>query len=164
MSKICSLCKQDKPLNEFHKKASGKHGVRSQCKECRKAPLKEWQIDGKRTCVSCHERKLIESFTLSHTGSPRKYCKECRQRFTVYGLTKADLDKLLTEQDYKCLICEAFLEKFAVDHDHSCCPSRHKSCGKCVRGLLCTQCNTRLGWFEVYGTKAIEYLERYGGE
>ena len=32
----------------------------------------------------------------------------------------------------------------AVDHDHACCPGR-KSCGKCVRGLLCFVHNRAIG-------------------
>lgn len=31
-----------------------------------------------------------------------------------------------------------------VDHDHACCPSK-LSCGRCVRGFLCMQCNHMLG-------------------
>jgi hypothetical protein len=31
-----------------------------------------------------------------------------------------------------------------VDHDHNCCPG-HVSCGLCVRGFLCPQCNSAAG-------------------
>ena len=30
------------------------------------------------------------------------------------------------------------------DHDHSCCPTNN-TCGKCLRGTLCTSCNLLLG-------------------
>ena len=35
-SKVCSKCKQEKSLCDFHKDAKGKFGVRSQCKKCKK--------------------------------------------------------------------------------------------------------------------------------
>lgn len=62
----------------------------------------------------------------------------------------------------------------AVDHDHGCCPTKGRSCGRCVRGLLCASCNGLLGALEqlrplswlVYKdrgwiTAALEYLRAH---
>ena len=35
-SKVCSKCKQEKSLSDFYKDATGKFGVKSQCKKCKK--------------------------------------------------------------------------------------------------------------------------------
>lgn len=81
-----------------------------------------------------------------------------------YNLTLADYDRLLDAQNNTCAVCGADspggVGSWHVDHDHACCPKR--SCGKCVRGLLCTKCNTGLGMFnddpEIL-MNAISYLE-----
>jgi hypothetical protein len=59
--------------------------------------------------------------------------------------------------DKACELCgrELYLGKgtggsqgFNIDHDHSCCNRGARSCGKCIRGMLCTSCNTGLGQVE----------------
>jgi len=67
-----------------------------------------------------------------------------------YGLTPDQFKKLLKKQKDKCLICKnIFTVKSSpvVDHNRKCCPSK-KSCGKCIRGLLCFKCNVGLGFFK----------------
>ena len=66
-----------------------------------------------------------------------------------YGITLEEFDDMVIAQGGVCAIdgCETpHTEKrsLAVDHDHACCPGSD-SCGACVRGLICTNCNTALG-------------------
>jgi hypothetical protein len=66
-----------------------------------------------------------------------------------YNLTLDDYNEILAAQGGHCAICPAMepvgrVRRLAVDHDTNCCSGR-KSCGKCVRGLLCTACNTAIG-------------------
>lgn len=85
--------------------------------------------------------------------------------FRAYGITPEQYDEQVKRQDGRCLICRRRSRKsLAMDHDHSCCP-RKGSCGRCLRGLLCADCNRRmLGGICQETTKgtahAIEVLER----
>jgi hypothetical protein len=87
-------------------------------------------------------------------------------KFIRFGITKDRFNQMLEEQGNACAICrEPFQDqRICWDHDHSCCPvpaSGHTvSCGKCLRGLLCVQCNTRLGWLEMHASTIRAYLER----
>lgn len=52
--------------------------------------------------------------------------------------------------------------RLVVDHDHNCCPGG-KSCGRCVRGLICGTCNAAAGMMrdDPRLTRALAaYLER----
>lgn len=65
-----------------------------------------------------------------------------------YRITLDEYRSLLDSQGGVCAIrgCGAAPEddrRLPVDHDHSCCSKG--SCGHCVRGVLCTRCNTALG-------------------
>lgn len=68
-----------------------------------------------------------------------------------YNITREQYDALLEKQGGRCAICRTDKPGnrsllLNVDHDHACCPGG-KSCGKCVRGLLCAYCNVGLGAF-----------------
>lgn len=64
-----------------------------------------------------------------------------------FGLTPEAYDALLESQGGVCAICKSDFERTPhVDHDHECCPSGQATCGSCVRGLLCFNCNWMLGY------------------
>lgn len=56
----------------------------------------------------------------------------------TYGISSADYDRLLKEQNNSCAICGKPPEKVKLSVDHNHANGR-------VRGLLCFRCNTLLG-------------------
>lgn len=82
----------------------------------------------------------------------RAYSREYHKaynRYRFYKLMPIDIAVRLWYQGFRCPICEREIsvDECVVDHDHSCCPGR-ASCGKCIRGLLCRNCNEGLGNFK----------------
>ena len=85
-----------------------------------------------------------------------------------YNISNLDYVDLLDVQGWKCAMCRKPPEgdrALVIDHDHSCC-GNGGSCGECVRGLLCSTCNMRLGFFEwlrdnpEWATAASSFLYR----
>ena len=73
-------------------------------------------------------------------------CQRVGKLMCTYKLTPEDLERMWEEQGGECgLKCGDSLElkDTHVDHDHECCPGK-KSCGQCVRMLLCQKCNVAL--------------------
>jgi hypothetical protein len=82
-----------------------------------------------------------------------------------YNLTPEQYEALFTAQNGCCAICGVnrmlLQNNLSVDHDHSCC-SGDKSCGKCIRGLLCMRCNSAIGLLQDNANiirKAAQYIE-----
>lgn len=85
-----------------------------------------------------------------------------------HNLSTEGFENMLSQQNYCCASCEnefdlGALHKIHVDHDHKCCNDK-ASCGKCIRGLLCSQCNTAAGLMKDDPVKLrllASYLEKY---
>lgn len=134
--KKCSRCKKVKPESDFAK-GSKEGSLHSYCRDCVREHRSEWNEQN-----------------ADRVTAQRLYAN--------YRLRPEDLARMLEEQGFKCLICpkEFDLSKrgsFQIDHDHSCCPGK-TSCGYCVRGLLCPQCNRSMWWAEKYASEYKAYL------
>lgn len=89
-------------------------------------------------------------------------------RLQRMGLTQEQFNFIINTQHNRCAICQIEFGnkkeiKAYIDHDHSCCP-QNESCGKCVRGLLCSNYNLGLGYFRDSIENllcAISYLTRF---
>ena len=86
-----------------------------------------------------------------------------------HKLTVQELAMMWLRADGKCENpgCKRALNldtgSFAIDHDHSCCPTANH-CAKCTRGLLCPQCNKALGMLGDSEEKAfglVSYVHRF---
>lgn len=73
-------------------------------------------------------------------------------RIREYGITPERYEEMFAEQGGVCALCRGpepvAGRSLAVDHDHRCCADSKRSCGLCVRGLLCSRCNTILAVIE----------------
>lgn len=122
--KICTKCKQEKPLSEYsHKRAKNrKPGLQPRCKACASADTKSWR----------------ESQDLDKLKD--KYLQR------TYGVTLQWYQDTLALQNNQCPICstaftfhgELNADSPVVDHCHT--------TGK-VRGIICNECNRGLGYF-----------------
>lgn len=140
MTKTCSRCKAEKDVDDFGKSTGRKDGRLGHCKLCHNQDTAKW--------YASNTGKRKEGFSKWYAKSPERR-RVIRLR-GVYRITPQRFDEILESQEGKCAICRVVLDskshrtKPHIDHDHACCPSG-RSCGGCVRGLLCTNCNSMLG-------------------
>jgi hypothetical protein len=154
--KTCSKCCVTKPHSEFYKENT-LDGYGPWCKSCKSEYSKSRYTTKTRKCLACGEMRRFHS-------KKHSYCLSCRKNrgyeanLERYGLSIEQYEELLRKQNGVCAICgkpESTKKRLSIDHDHSCCPGL-KSCGKCIRGLLCFRCNAGLGNLD----DSIRRLER----
>ena len=119
--------------------------------------------DGNKLCTKCSAWKQPGDFARSNSRVDgfEPWCRECKKedgltsqqramkrREARFNITHEQFLAMLEMQGNGCAICrtqEPGGHGWCIDHDHACCDTPSKSCGKCVRAVLCTRCNSALG-------------------
>lgn len=106
-------------------------------------------------CVECDNI----SCRAVHKSYNQRYERTRKHKLrTLYGITPADFDAMMVNQQNKCAVCstEFVVRKDAqVDHDHT--------TGQ-VRSLLCVRCNMGIGYFRedpALLLEAVQYLANH---
>ena len=122
------------------------------------------------SCLSGEAMEVLRQYRHAnpHRQSPESNKRTKRKaRIVAYGFTEATFAQLLEIQENACAMCREPLgegQRRHVDHDHACCPESSRSCGKCVRGILCHTCNIALGHIERRQVLARAYLANPPGD
>jgi hypothetical protein len=153
--KVCSQCRAELTLADFQRNRSQPDGLHSQCRPCVSAANRRW-----REANPDKKRAQNARSNARHASGDGLHLR----RYSIDG----DIYRAMLLRQGGCGICGSpdpgyGRAYFAVDHDHSCCPASMRSCGSCVRGLLCHACNTGIGLLRdsVENLRAaIAYLEK----
>lgn len=129
--KTCTRCNSEKPISAFAKRSISKDGLAAWCKQC----YAEYRLENKERI---NQRQNV--YREANRERVREWDRRNSRKYTLskYGLTVADYDAMVADQDGKCLICNKQVE-LVVDHCHK---------TGVVRGLLCRGDNAALGQFE----------------
>lgn len=183
--KRCPKCGVTKASEDFHKNRTAPDGMQAHCKACFKARRQGGSIQhgsgcackacvaasnaavGLKMCAKCGRTKPFSEFYADRKMSLglRSYCRSCECARVVadvrrrnYGVTAQDFRDRLESQNGMCAACGDSLKVenhgTAIDHDHNCCPG-NRTCGECIRGILCMSCNLALGMIKDDPNRAL---------
>lgn len=177
--KRCKKCGAEKPLDDFylHVWKNGKKPQREgKCKICMRAEARERRAvspegirattNARRTRQEVKERRITESLKRKEwlKADPNRYARyraqiEEAQLRTRYGMTRAEVEKMLAAQKFSCLLCRKTITWANRHIDHIDTPR-----GPIVRGILCGSCNMSLGKFHDDPNllrRAAEYIDQW---
>lgn len=116
----CTRCNRWRPAELFAERATRPTG------------LDVW-------CRSCRAEHMAEP---SPCGTPGWSRKRAASILSNYRMTPGEWEDMFQRQGSSCYLCgTGTTAKWVVDHDHDCCPGP-RSCGACVLGIACHECNT----------------------
>lgn len=139
-NKRCGKCRAEKPREDFSRNRRRSDGLNGECRACMKEYRAEYY-----SRPSSRERQAATN-KLYREANPDAIRR--RELWTRYRTTPEWFDAKLEDQGGLCSICRrpATARAMHVDHDHRCCAGS-RSCGECLRDLLCGRCNPALGAF-----------------
>lgn len=150
--KTCTKCKEMLPASSFYIHRYSLNGLSSRCKPCAR------ETDNKRydPTVKAKRKTYVEEYKASERG--RQSIQQGRLKH-YFGLTVERYEEMLNEQNGLCKICQrpptGKRSRLSVDHCHE---------TGVIRGLLCSLCNSGLGFFQDNPERllvASEYLNRH---
>lgn len=94
-------------------------------------------------CEWCRDERAAKR-DARYRNSPKGAAKRQRERLRRFNISQGEYDLMVAAQNNLCGCCGAAdpggQGTWCIDHDRRCCPG-DTSCGKCVRALLCNDCN-----------------------
>ena len=111
-------------------------------------------------CSTCYHATYYQTHKSQWPEYDSSWRTQLQRRLQRMHISTSRYLMMLWRQQGRCP-CGQELEKSRIDHDHACCPNKRRSCGKCVRGLLCNRCNLLLGMVESEPHLIPAYLVTY---
>lgn len=135
--------------------------------EIRKLAPRHKQRAGQKFCFWCKTDKPIINFNISNKTLGHHYpaCSECQPEYLkakgIKRRYKMDYENYLRMVESGCEVCGSN-DNLYIDHNHECCPTEF-TCGKCIRGVLCRDCNFAEGLISTVqrAKRLLEYMEKH---
>lgn len=134
------------------------------CSPCAKRRERAKQNEWRRDNAARRRATVNRQAAAWRDANPDKVARQRVAKLAArFNLSVEQIEALLA--DGRCGICGTAEAggrwgRFAIDHDHACCPGQ-RSCGKCIRGVLCNPCNLLIGHMEKAGRLATEGAVAY---
>lgn len=172
-TKICSKCGKRKAISQFIKCGRGRHGVRGECKLCKKEYddnyRKEFPERRTKTTRDAWKKRTdngkLKEWRSTNKEKRNEYLKDWAKKNPdkvrgqklrhKYGISLEEYNKILLAQNGVCAVCSATdvgvkgRKNLFVDHCHE--------TGK-IRGLLCHKCNITVKDIE-HVKNVLKYLK-----